>query len=234
MSSEESGRSIAFAYFKEDVSRRLLAAMPELEPHPGPRPDWQGMYFQDRELGGAICATAQEALLLHWAAEFCQPVLALEIGSYVGWTAAHMAAAMRTGTLICVDDFTECHDGPRQMVRLGANLERADVAQRVRVVPGHSPEILDAAVGDLVDLAFVDGCHQGEQPLLDVQAVARLMAPDGVLAVHDTWMPHVARACAWLREHGWSETVFPTPARLAFYHREEPGWWDMFLGWANE
>lgn len=217
------------AVWMDDVSRKLLAAMPELVAHPGPNPGEPAEYFQDAELRGAISATAEEAMLLYRAAQLCQPVLALEIGSYVGWTAAHIARGMTGGTLICVDDFSESSDGGRHMVRLGANLERAGVAGRVRVVPGCSPEILDTAVGDLVDLAFVDGCHRGEQPLLDVQAVARLMAPDGVMALHDTWMPDVARACDWLVGQGWVMLQLPTPGRLAFFCLQMPGWWGEFL-----
>jgi predicted O-methyltransferase YrrM len=211
------------------ISYELLEAMPELVVHPGPNPLQPANYYQDRELDGAICATAEEAMALYWASWYCQPTLALEIGSYVGWTAAHIAAAMETGgTLICVDDLTESGDGPAQLMRLNCNLTRAGVANRVRVVPGHSPEILQFAVGELLDLAFIDGCHHGQQPLLDVQAVAALMAPDGVIAMHDTWMPDVMRACDWLGDEGWAELLLPTPARLAFYYRERPAWWMSF------
>lgn len=218
----------------EGISRELLLAMPELVAHPGPDLAQAALYYQDRELGGAICATAEEAALLYWAAHCCQPVLALEIGSYVGWTAAHIAKGIETGgTLLCVDDFTESGDGARQMVRLGCNLERAGVSDTVRIVTGHSPEILEAAVGDLVDLAFIDGEHKGDQPLRDAKAVAALMAPDGIIAMHDTWMPDVARACDWLLWHKWTMVVLPTPERLAFFYRERPIWWGTFMERAN-
>lgn len=207
-----------------------MSTFPDLAPHPGPHPGEPADYFQDRELGGAICATAEEAQILYCAAWCARPAVALEIGSYVGWTAAHIAAGLgQDGKLICIDDFSESGDGPRQMVRLGCNLERAGVADRVRVMPGHSPDILEGAVLESVDLAFVDGCHQGEQPLLDVQAVAALMAPNGVLALHDTWMPDVARACDWLVAQRWTMLQLPTPGRLAFFYQQMPDWWGEFL-----
>ncbi len=214
------------------ISRDLLEAFPELVEHPGPSmsANHAGTYYQDRQLGGAICATAQEAQLLYWAAYLCQPVVALEIGSYIGWTAAHIAHAMTDGQLICIDNLSECEDGAKQLVRLNCNLERAGVAARCHIIPGRSPEALEFAVGAVVDLAFVDGCHRGEQPLLDVQGVAAIMASNGAIALHDSWMPDVQRACAWLRDHGWTELVFETPGRLAFYYGEEqPDWWETFV-----
>lgn len=229
MADFEALREQTIAATPEGISRELLGAMPQLVAHPGPDVAQAALYYQDRELGGAICATAVEAWLLYTAAVCCRPQLALEIGSYVGWTAAHIARGMADGTLLCVDDFTECNDGPRQMVRLAANLDRAGVSDRVRIVMGHSPEILYAAVHDLVGLAFVDGCHEGDQPLRDVKAVAEVMAPDGVMALHDTWMPGVRRACDWLSWNGWTKMVFPTPARLAFFYRQMPDWWASFM-----
>ena len=215
------------------ISRELLEAFPELVAHPGPAmaAEHVGTYYQDRQLGGAICATAQEAELLYWAAYWCQPVVALEIGSYVGWTAAHIAKAMETsGQLICIDNLSECENGGRQLVRLNCNLQRAGVVERCHIIPGRSPEALDFAVGAVVDFAFVDGYHRGEQPVLDVQGVAAIMASNGVIAVHDTWMPDVQRACDWLRDQGWTELVFETPGRLAFYYGEErPDWWETFV-----
>lgn len=214
------------------ISRDLLEAFPELVEHPGPSmgAEHAGTYYQDRQLGGAICATAQEAQLLYWAAYVCQPVVALEIGSYVGWTAAHIARAMTDGQLICIDNLSECADGAKQLVRLNCNLARAGVAERCHIVPGSSPEVLDFAVGAVVDLAFVDGSHRGEQPRLDVQGVAAIMASNGMIAVHDTWMPDVQRACAWLRDQGWTELVFETAGRLAFYYgAEQPAWWETFV-----
>jgi hypothetical protein len=56
----------------------------------------------------------------------------------------------------------------------------------VRLVPTTSDEFfLDPALAGPIDLAFVDGLHLAEQALRDIANLEPLMAPDGVILVHD-------------------------------------------------
>lgn len=224
-------RLATIAATPEGMSRALLDAFADLVQHDGPDPEHAGVYYQDRELRGAICATALEAQLLHMAVHAGQPRNALEIGSYVGWTAAHMAAGLTTGGhLVCIDDLSEGGDKERQLRRFKGNLTRAGLDGRVRLEIGRSPDVLSSQlfVGP-VDFAFVDGFHLYGQPLADVRAVAGLMAADGVIALHDTYMNDVSAAMDWLIMAGWTATIFPTPGRLAMLYKEQPTWWAGFV-----
>jgi predicted O-methyltransferase YrrM len=223
-------REAALQQTTPTLSRKILANFPDLVAHQGPRIGHPATYYTDPEVSGAICATAEEAMLLHTLVHWCQPVLAVEIGSYVGWTAAHMAAAFaHGGRLVCVDDLSECKQPDFQLMRFTGNLARCGYTNRVQLVVGKSPQALSQVVGDYIDFAHVDGCHQHEQPLMDVQALVDRMAPDGVIALRDTWMPHVADACHWLMLKGWVQTTYPTPARLAFFYKQMPSWWPTFV-----
>ena len=226
----DEGRETALQRTMPTLSRRILQSFPDLVAHEGPRIGHPALYYTDREIGGALCATAEEAMLLHTLAHWCQPVLAVEIGSYVGWTAAHMAAAAsHGGCLFCIDDLSECKQPDLQRMRFTSNLARCGLSKNVSLVVGRSPQALSQVVGDYIDLAYVDGCHQHEQPLMDVQALVDRMAPDGVIALQNTWMPSVMEACHWLMLKGYTQTTYPTPARMAIFYKQMPMWWPLFV-----
>lgn len=219
----------------------LRDAFPDLVAHPGPD-GAKGPYLQDAQMGGAICCTAAEATLLYLLVQHSAARRVVEIGSYVGWSAAHMALAVKPhgGMVSCVDPFTE-HEAvaPARRVheRLIGNLLRCHAWGWVEIIPAPSPAGLALAETPW-DVVFVDGEHNSGQPLVDVQAAAAgLRDARSVIAVHDTWMPDVAAACAWLRGEGFVETIFHSfalPARMGLYWREPPRWWGPFLGEVDE
>ncbi len=214
-------RQAAIDQTAPEISKMVLAAMPELIAHPGP-PGAPGPYYTDADLNRAICATAEEAMLLHDAVRLSGANLVLEIGSYVGWTAVHMAYATH-GKVLCVDDLTESSSHTLQMRRWHYNTARANVAGKTELIVGTSPECLEALTSP-VDFAFVDGEHLHGQPLRDVMGLMPYMQPGGIIAMHDTWMADVQVACDWLTQCGWLATVFNTPGRLALFYKHTPAW----------
>src|SRR3954468_1499448 len=60
--------------------------------------------YQDADILGATCCTQAEACLLHWAAHQLPPsATILEIGSYVGWSTAHLAWGGQQ--VVCIEPF---------------------------------------------------------------------------------------------------------------------------------
>jgi len=231
----ETDRRIAVEHTRPDFSRQLLNAFPELVADIGPDPLHPALYYQDCELGGALCAPAIEAEILRMAVRLLQPAVALEVGSYVGWTAAHIAAGLGDrGLLVCLDTLTECKDADACERRFWGNLQRAGLARRVRLVRGKSPDDLPTVVTYPLHFAFLDGEHMGAAPLKDVQGLESLMALHGVIALHDTWMKGVAGAVTWLQGQRWTVQVFDTPARLAFAYIAKPRNWHVFEAEVNE
>src|SRR5689334_1349602 len=203
-------------------ARLLREAFPELVFHPGTsgNPD---VHYQDREVRGAVCCTPAEAMLLHHAARLCNPAAALEIGSYVGWSTAHLASALARGVLTCVDPFLETGDGgadadagARAHARFLQNIARAGLASKVRLVREKSPEALPAlSAGVRWDFVLVDGWHLSGAPLRDVLGVLPHLAGHPVLLLHDLWIADVRDAFAHLVARGWGCHVFDTANYLA-------------------
>jgi predicted O-methyltransferase YrrM len=220
------------------TSLPILRAMPHLVAVR--RPDGgagDAVMYQDEELRGALCATAEEAQLLAYVAQTTGAHRALEIGSYVGWTAAHLAQVC--DHVVCIDPFLELGgvshlgDEPNIAVRnrFLANVRAAKVEGRITLIQGESPEVLwDVYVPGGFDLAFVDGWHLDGQPLRDVEMVALKMKPLGTIVLHDLHVPDVQEAARYLLDMGYAGVILPTPNWLgvfwvvAHHTIKPPGW----------
>ena len=95
------------------------------------------------------------------------------------------------------------------------------------------PRLLSEGEGNL-DFVFIDGWHTFDHTMLDCFYATRLLRVEGILAIHDAWMPAVGRAVEFLRNYpcyedyalpadraqappaGALSTVdpFPTPTKL--------------------
>lgn len=224
-------RRLALARTSHALSAQLLReAFPELVYHPGTSGNTD-VHYQDREIRGAVCCTPTEAMLLHHAARLCDPAAALEIGSYVGWSTAHIAGGLRRGALTCVDPFLETGEGgadagARAHARFRQNLERAGLATKVRLVREKSPEALPAlSAGVRWDFVLIDGWHLSGAPLRDVLGVLPYLAERPVLLLHDLWIADVRDAFTHLVACGWGCHVFDTANYLALlWPFEAPRW----------
>jgi predicted O-methyltransferase YrrM len=223
-------RRKAVALTRHELSAELLEKFEELVYHPGisGNPD---THYQDHELRGAGCCTPSEAMLMYHAARLCSPASALEIGSYVGWSTAHIAHGLPRGGLTCVDPFTEvgthADAGPAlAKERFLQNMQRAAVAEKLRLVSECSPDIIPSIAPDGGwDFIFIDGWHFHGQPLRDVIGVLPHAAPMAVILLHDVWMVPVRDALLHLVARGWSFHVFDTSNYLTILWQAEPPAW---------
>jgi predicted O-methyltransferase YrrM len=226
-------RRKALAETHHELSATLLEKFEELVYHPGLSGN-ADIHYQDREVGGGVCCTPSEAMLMHHAARLCDPVAALEIGSYVGWSSAHLANALSHGRLTCVDPFLEVRadkgsggDGAsRAHARFLQNMQRAAVADKIDLIRGLSPDVIPSIAPDSGwDFIFVDGWHLHGQPLRDVTGVLRYVAAGAVLLLHDLWIVPVRDAFMHLATTGWSFHIFDTSNYLTILWRgDAPAW----------
>src|SRR3954470_19139463 len=81
------------------------------------------------------------------------------------------------------------------------NLERAGLSARARVIEARSDEALPRLrdEGLRIDFALIDGLHLFDATLVDFFLIDRVMDVGGVVVFHDTWMPAVAQAVAYVR-----------------------------------
>ncbi len=214
-------------------SVEILRAMPHLISHSG-HSGLPGLHYQDDEILGACCCTQEEACLLYWAMDETDLIDVLEIGSYVGWSTAHLA--MTAARVYAIEPGLEHgviphhlpdKPSPRLLTRLTENLAQVAStykwADAVTIIEGCSPEAIPEMDGGW-GLAFVDGWHQDGQPLRDVQGLEPLMADDGVMVLHDMWVPDVQAAGCWLIEQGWHLHIMNTANYLTFAWKIEPAW----------
>ncbi|MDH4452069.1 MAG: class I SAM-dependent methyltransferase [Verrucomicrobiota bacterium] len=109
---------------------------------------------------------------------------AVEIGTFMGLTAAEMARSLPAdATLYCVDPYP---GGGEPLLQIALRqIARAGAASKVRMVRADSA----GAVANLpaqVDFFFVDGDHSYEGLSADWKIVRQLLKPGGIAAFHDT------------------------------------------------
>ena len=80
------------------------------------------------------------------------------------------------------------------------NLKRAGLSGRAEVIEARSDEALPRLrdEGVRIDFALIDGLHLFDATLVDFFHADRMLDVGGVVVFHDTWMPAVAQAVAFV------------------------------------
>jgi predicted O-methyltransferase YrrM len=120
----------------------------------------------------------------------------LETGMAYGISTVAIASAHAEGRHVAIDP------NQRSAFRgIGLlNAERAGVAGRVRLIEERSDAALPRLVADglSLDLALIDGMHLFDYTLVDFFHVDRMLRVGGAVVLHDTWMPAVRQAAAYV------------------------------------
>lgn len=143
-----------------------------------------------------------ERLLLYSLVIGLQPRCLLEIGRSHGGSAVIMQSALEfTGhkaVLVSMDEAG--NEGPHAISpQLQAHLSE----RGVRFLVGKSPDALPEArklAPEPFDFVLVDGEHNGEQCLDDLEGVIPHLAPEAWILCHDAWFPAVERSINIARE----------------------------------
>ena len=122
--------------------------------------------------------------------------LGAEIGTDRGIFAEELSRANPEGKLICIDPwkvYSKYHDITDQD-KLNGNYEHT-----VRVLKPYNCEIIrkssEGAIKDFkensLDYVYIDGNHEFEYVLWDIQHWSKIIKPGGIVSGHDyTWMAH--------------------------------------------
>jgi glycosyltransferase involved in cell wall biosynthesis/predicted O-methyltransferase YrrM len=190
------------------------AAFPGVQPHDASRHPWRytrrevphTWYADERDpLMGVL--NRDEAILLHNIALAFAGRGALEIGSWIGWSTAHLAMAG-----VRVDAIDPAHDDPGVRAEVQASLDACGAADRVRLSGGASPDAIAALAADGTrwSLVFVDGDHHGAAPERDVLACLPFVTADCAFVFHDVASPDVAAGLRVLQAEGFEIVLYQT------------------------
>jgi predicted O-methyltransferase YrrM len=117
------------------------------------------------------------------------------------------------------------------------NLERAGLSERARVVEARSDEALPRLrdEGVRIDFALIDGLHLFDATLVDFFHADRLLDVGGVVVFHDTWMPAVAQAVAYVLTNRAYERVEAGDAAMVALRKraDDDRAWDFHREFSN-
>jgi predicted O-methyltransferase YrrM len=151
--------------------------------------------------------TKQQGRALYDAASKVPPGrAAVEVGSHRGKSTILLASGLTDGvTLTAIDPFDDPRwgGGPESLTVFQSNLERAGVADRVQLHRGLSGEAASAWTGPPVALAWIDGAHDLESVLIDIDGWDRHLVDGGTMLLHDAFSA-IGTTRAVLRRLWWT------------------------------
>ena len=166
------------------------------------------LWYVDWRNPGIGFVTRDEAHILYNTALKFKGKHALEIGCWLGWSTAHLAAG---GVILDVVD--PALSEPTIYESVDRSLYLAGVRSSVNLHPGYSPEkVEEVALRDdrRWSLIFIDGNHEYPAPLQDAQVVERYAAEDALILFHDLVSPSVAEGLTYLQNRGWKTAIYQT------------------------
>lgn len=203
------------------LSYDILEASQELVYHPPVNPHGTEAMFTVYEDESAICCTEREALILYALTKKIQPNLFIEIGSYAGWSSAHIIEGLKYPAIfIAVDNLSEC--AKPDLIK-NILLKQLSIYSHTSFSNQDSTDFLNNFPVK-ADIIFIDGFHRDGKPLLDVKAAIKALKPDGYIILHDTWMPDVDKACDYLIQQGFQSWTFTTDNQLEIYTKGDLSW----------
>jgi len=188
------------------------------------------MYAGDSQLGAdgekhsldpAIGISPAEGI---WIYELCRqvkPKATLEIGLAYGFSTLYFLAALAensSGRHTSVDPYQL--NAPGRWAGIGLMQGRCFGGERFRFIEEKSFAALThlADKSETFDVIFVDGRHLFDFVLTEFTLSAELCSMAGYIILHDTWLPSVRRAVAFIRANRTDFEYVETPvANIAVF-----------------
>ena len=192
------------------------------------RDDIPHTFYIDGRIPGTGFLNRDEAILLYNIARLFRGQRGLEVGCWLGWSAAHIAAA---GVVLDVVDPVLTNESVRGSVT--ASLESAGLASLVTLHADASPQAIDTIgrSGRRWSFFFIDGNHDAPYPLFDTATAIDYAEPNAAIVLHDLASPEVAQALEYLACRGWQTRIYHTTQIMGIawrgdvvppQHREDP------------
>jgi predicted O-methyltransferase YrrM len=135
-----------------------------------------------------------------------RPAVTLEIGSYLGSSAAHMAAGNRKGHVWTID---HSPDAVRHVEELGLENVTAVLSDS-----GAAVDLVSALLPSPVDLLYIDGWHSYDQTRGEYHLYRPLVRPGGLMLFDDVDLPTETREM----QRFWEEVEEPKLLLPALHH----------------
>lgn len=169
-------------------------------------------WYCDRRNPQIGFASRDEASILHNTALDFAGRRCLEVGCWMGWSAAHLLLG---GVELDIVDPVFSNATHLHGVRgsLGWTAKHAPPGAKAILHRGSSPskvEQLARAHSRKWSLAFIDGDHEGDGPLNDAIECEKHLEDDALVLFHDLASPAVAKGLDFFRDRGWNTIVFNT------------------------
>jgi lipopolysaccharide biosynthesis glycosyltransferase/GR25 family glycosyltransferase involved in LPS biosynthesis len=169
-------------------------------------------WYCDRRNGSIGFASRDEAAILYNTALLFKGRRCLEIGCWMGWSAAHL---LMGGVQLDIIDpvFSTTANLASVQNSLQWVAKHAPPSSRYALHAGCSPDKvreLVAARPQKWAFAFIDGDHEGDGPLRDAQECEQHMEENALVLFHDLSSPFVTRGLDYFRDAGWSTRIYNT------------------------
>lgn len=164
-------------------------------------------WYVDRRIPGVGFLNRDEVHILYNTALRFAGSQALEVGCFMGWSTAHLAAA---GVQLDVVD--PALSDPVIHESVVRSLQDVKPPGEVRLHITSSPAGVEALgrQGKRWSLIFIDGDHEFPSPVRDAVVCERYAAVDAMILFHDLNAPAVAEGLYYLRDRGWDTRVYHT------------------------
>jgi predicted O-methyltransferase YrrM len=141
--------------------------------------------WRDRTVGDVVFSSSVTDNDIARLCELATGGTVLEIGTAYGYATARMAEV--AAHVVTVDPHAGYGSMPGSQQFAASSLARLGLDGKVALLVGRSQEILPKLLQapTRYDLVFVDGDHRFAAVLNDLELGSRLLANNGVLAVHD-------------------------------------------------
>ena len=189
----------------------LIVGDPGINPWPYLRGDVPHNWYVDRRVPWMGFLNRDEAHLVYNNALQFRGRKALEIGCWMGWSAAHLTIA--GVDLDVIDPALQDPDVRQSVVHALTEVCRQFSLQpSITLHPFASPQKVEdlGSQGARWSLLFIDGDHDGLAPLQDAMACERYAEPDCMVLFHDLAAPDVCAGLDHFRDRGWHTLVYQT------------------------
>jgi lipopolysaccharide biosynthesis glycosyltransferase len=169
-------------------------------------------WYSDRRNSQIGFASRDEAaILLNTAMDFSGR-RCLEIGCWMGWSAAHLL--LGNVELDIVDPiFSNPVNARSIQYSLSWAAKYASPQAKAFLHAGFSPlkvREIASSQGKKWAFAFIDGDHEGNGPLKDAEETEKYLEENALVLFHDLASPAVTRGLDFFKERGWNTMIYNT------------------------